>query len=62
MVFHILVGDLVSVQNIAVAVGLVQLDCAVEGKVHNGAAEAFLTIEIGISDLVLVPSVHLCEL
>ena len=62
MVFHILVGNLISVENVAVAVGLVHLDSAVEGKVHNGAAEAFLAVEIGISDLVLMPIVHLREL
>ena len=39
VVFHIRVGHAVTVQNVAVAVGLVQLDGAVEGKVHNGAAE-----------------------
>ena len=62
MVFHILVGNLISVENVAVAVGLVHLDCTVEGKVRNGAAKSLLTIEIGISDLVLMPTVHLCEL
>ena len=62
MVFHILVGNVISIENVAVAVGLVDLDGPVEGKVHNGAAESLLAIEIGMSNLVLVPSVHLCEL
>ena len=62
MILHIRVGNAVTVQNVAVAVGFIQLDRTVEGKAHNGAAESLLAIEIGISDLVLVPSVHLCEL
>ena len=62
MVFHILVGDRISIENVAVAIGFVDLYSSVEGKVHNGAAESLLAVEIGISDLVLVPSVHLCEL
>ena len=62
VVFHILVGHAVTVENVAVAVGLVDLDRAVEGKVHHGAAEAFLTFDIRISHLALVPIVHLCEL
>ena len=62
VVFHILVGNLISIKNVAIAVGFIDLDGSVEGKVHNGTAESLLAIEIGISDLVLVPSVHLCEL
>ena len=62
MIPHIPIGDAVTVQNVAVAVGFIQLDRTVEGKAHNGAAESLLAVEIGISDLVLVPSVHLCEL
>ena len=47
-VFHILVSNLISVENVSIAVGLVHLDRAVEGKVHNGATESLLAIEIGI--------------
>lgn len=62
VILHILVGNSISVQNIAVAIGLKHLDGSVEGEVYNGAAESLLAIEIGISDLALVLIVHLCEL
>lgn len=62
MILQILVGHGVSVQNVAIAVGFVDLDGSVEGKVYNGATESLLAIEIGISDFILVPSVHLREL
>ena len=62
VILHIRVGDAVTVQNVAVAVGFIQLDRAVEGKAHNGAAESFFAFKIGITHLILVPSVHLCEL
>lgn len=62
MIPHICVGDAVTVQNVAVAVGFIQLDRAVEGKAHNGAAESLLAVEIRVSKLAFVPIVHLCEL
>ena len=62
MILHILVGHCISVTDITVAVGFIYLDGSVKGEVYNGAAETLLAIEIGISDLVLVPIVHLCEL
>ena len=62
MILHILVGNSISVQNIAVTIGLKYLDGSVEGEVYNGTAESLLAIEIGISDLVLMPIVHLREL
>jgi len=46
VVLHIGVGHLVSVQNVVVAVGLVYLDRAVEGRVYHGAAESFLAFDI----------------
>ena len=62
MILHILVGNSISVQNIAVAIGLKHLDGSVEGEVYNGTAESLLAIEIGISDLALVLIVHFREL
>ena len=62
MIPHIRVGDAVTVQNVAVAVGLIQLDRAVEGKAHNSAAESLLAVEIRVSKLAFVPVVHLSKL
>ena len=62
VILHIRVGNAVTVQNVAVAVGFIQLDRAVEGKAHNGAAESLLAVEIRVSKLAFVPIVHLCEL
>ena len=62
MILHIRVGNAVTVQNVAVAVGFIQLDRTVEGKAHNGAAKSLLAVEIRISKLAFVPVVHLCEL
>ena len=59
---HIRVGDAVTVQNVAVAVGFIQLDRTVEGKAHNGAAESLLAVEIRVSKLAFVPIIHICEL
>ena len=59
---HIRVGNAVTVQNVAVAVGFIQLDRTVEGKAHNGAAESLLAVEIRVSKLAFVPIVHICEL
>ena len=62
MILHIRVGNAVTVQNVAVAVGFIQLDRTVEGKAHNGAAESLLAVEIRVSKLAFVPIIHLCEL
>ena len=62
MVYHILISDSITVENVAVAIGLKHLDGSVEGEVYNGTAESLLAIEIGIFDLVLMPIVHLREL
>ena len=62
MILHILISDSITVENVAVSVGLVYLDGSVEGEVYNSTAETLLAIEIGIADLSLVLIVHLCEL
>ena len=62
MVFHLLIGHTVTVENVAVSVGLVYLDGSVEGEVYNGTAETLLSVEIGISNLALVLIVHFREL
>ena len=62
MIPHIRVGNAVTVQNVAVAVGFIQLDRTVEGKAHNGAAESLLAVKIRVIKLAFVPIVHLSKL